>query len=189
MLWLACWFVLFCYVKEVHAMNQGQAQQLLRNKLEDGIGGGGAADLFDALGKEHPETLTSVNNLASVLQNQGKYEEAEPTNRRALEVYEKALGKEHPFTLASVKNLAMVLQDQGKYEVAEPMYRRAVEGKEKALGKEHLFTLTNVSNLASVLQRQGKYEEAETMNRRALEGREKGTVVLFGDFPGVLEAG
>ena len=28
------------------------------------------------LGKEHPDTLTSVSNLASVLQYQGKYEEA-----------------------------------------------------------------------------------------------------------------
>ena len=37
------------------------------------------------LGKEHPDTLTSVNNLASVLQGQGKHEEAEQMNRRALE--------------------------------------------------------------------------------------------------------
>ena len=33
------------------------------------------------LGKEHPATLTSVNNLAGVLQDQGKYEEAEKMNR------------------------------------------------------------------------------------------------------------
>ena len=29
------------------------------------------------LGKEHPETLASMNNLAGVLDSQGKYEEAE----------------------------------------------------------------------------------------------------------------
>jgi Tetratricopeptide repeat len=29
------------------------------------------------LGKEHPDTLASMNNLALVLHNQGKYEEAE----------------------------------------------------------------------------------------------------------------
>ena len=29
------------------------------------------------LGKEHPSTLTSMNNLASVLSRQGKYDEAE----------------------------------------------------------------------------------------------------------------
>lgn len=29
-----------------------------------------------ALGKEHPSTLASMNNLASVLSQQGKYEQA-----------------------------------------------------------------------------------------------------------------
>jgi len=38
-----------------------------------------------ARGAEHPDTLTSVNNLALVLRDQGKYEEAEKINRRALE--------------------------------------------------------------------------------------------------------
>ncbi|PWW77303.1 hypothetical protein C7212DRAFT_185931 [Tuber magnatum] len=37
------------------------------------------------LGLDHPETLTSVNNLALVLQYQGKYDESEAMNRRALE--------------------------------------------------------------------------------------------------------
>lgn len=54
------------------------------------------------LGKEHPLTLTSVSNLAGVLQYQGKYEAAEAMNRRALEGREKVLGKEHPDTLSSV---------------------------------------------------------------------------------------
>jgi hypothetical protein len=31
------------------------------------------------LGEEHPSTLTSMNNLAGVLRDQGKYEQAEET--------------------------------------------------------------------------------------------------------------
>ncbi|KAK4890549.1 hypothetical protein LTR49_028725, partial [Elasticomyces elasticus] len=137
-----------------------------------------------ALGPEHPDTLKSVskmatvllsqgNNLAQVLQCQGKYEAAEEMNRRALKGYEKALGPEHPHTLTSVSNLAQVLQCQGKYEAAEEMNRRALKGREKALGPEHPHTLTSVSNLALVLQCQGKYKAAEEMDRRALKGREK----------------
>jgi hypothetical protein len=38
------------------------------------------------LGKEQPSTLTSTNNLASVLSNQGKYREAEQMHREELEV-------------------------------------------------------------------------------------------------------
>ena len=47
------------------------------------------------LGKEHPSTLTSMNNLTLVLKDQGKFEEAEATQREALGLAEKGLGKEY----------------------------------------------------------------------------------------------
>ena len=37
------------------------------------------------LGREHPDTLTSVNNLAALYDTQGRYGEAEPLYKRALE--------------------------------------------------------------------------------------------------------
>jgi hypothetical protein len=51
------------------------------------------------LGIKHPDTLTSVSNLASVLQDQGKCEEM---NRRAPAGYEKVLDVEHPATLFTI---------------------------------------------------------------------------------------
>ena len=36
------------------------------------------------LGKENPDTLRSMNNLAAVLSDQGKYEQAEEMFRQAL---------------------------------------------------------------------------------------------------------
>jgi tetratricopeptide (TPR) repeat protein len=125
------------------------------------------------LGLEHPSTLTSMNNLASVLDSQGKYEEAETMHRQELELTEKVLGLEHPSTLTSMNNLASVLKSQGEYEEAETMHRRTLELKEKVLGLEHPSTLTSMNNLALVLKSQGKYKEAETMHRRTLELREK----------------
>jgi Tfp pilus assembly protein PilF len=83
------------------------------------------------LGREHPHTLTSLNNLGSVLSKQGKYEEAEAMHRRALEGYEKVLGREHPHTLTSLNNLGSVLSRQGKYDEAEAMYQRAFKAREK----------------------------------------------------------
>ncbi|KAK4663369.1 hypothetical protein QC763_0097850 [Podospora pseudopauciseta] len=41
------------------------------------------------LGKEHPNTLTSMHNLAFVLRSQGKYEEAEQMHRQVLQLREK----------------------------------------------------------------------------------------------------
>jgi len=46
------------------------------------------------VGKEHPDILGSVNNLALVLGDQGKYEEAEEICRQALRLYETVLNKE-----------------------------------------------------------------------------------------------
>ena len=74
------------------------------------------------LGKEHPSTLTSMNNLAEVLRGQGNYEEAERIHRQALALTEKVLGMEYPDTLTSMNNIALVLSSQGNYKEAERIY-------------------------------------------------------------------
>ncbi|KAK2005502.1 TPR-like protein [Colletotrichum eremochloae] len=91
------------------------------------------------LGPENPDTLSSMNNLALVLDSQGKYEEAEQMHRQTLELREKVLGPENPDTLASMNNLALVLDSQGKYEEAEQMHRQTLELREKCLevSKQH----------------------------------------------------
>jgi len=61
------------------------------------------------LGKEHPDTLSSVHCLAQVLESQGNYKGAKEMIQRALDRYEKVLGKEYPYTLSSVSCLAGVL--------------------------------------------------------------------------------
>ena len=75
------------------------------------------------LGKEHPDTLTSMNNLAGLLESQGKYNAAELLYRETLQLREKVLGKEHPDTLQSINNLAVCLESQGKYDAAEAIRR------------------------------------------------------------------
>jgi hypothetical protein len=65
-----------------------------------------------ALGREHPDTLISVSKLGTVLQSQGRYEEAEAMHRRALEGREKVLGREHPDTLTSVYHLVFLFYRQ-----------------------------------------------------------------------------
>ncbi|KAG7423240.1 Nephrocystin-3 [Fusarium oxysporum f. sp. raphani] len=121
------------------------------------------------LGKEHKDTLASMNNLASTLQGQGKYEEAEKMHRQTLEVSNMVLGKEHPSTLTSMNNLALALQGQGKYEEAVKIHRQTLNVKEKVLGKKHRDTLTSINNLANVLYGIDQFEEAEKMHRQTLE--------------------
>jgi tetratricopeptide (TPR) repeat protein len=84
--------------------------------------------ICESVGKEHRSTLTC--NLAMVLEDQGKYEQAEEMNQQALSLRETVLGKEHPDTLASMNKLATVLSDQGKYEQAEEIHRQALRLRE-----------------------------------------------------------
>jgi hypothetical protein len=63
------------------------------------------------LGKEHPDALTSMNNLELVPSDQGKYGQAGEMHQQALGLWEAVLGKEHPSTPTSMNNLAGVLRN------------------------------------------------------------------------------
>jgi tetratricopeptide (TPR) repeat protein len=135
------------------------------------------------LGFEHPNTLTSMNNLANMLSNRGKYEEAKEMHQQELAICEKVLRKEHPDTLMSINNLANVLSNQGKYKEAEEMHRRALRLRETVLGKEHPYTLTSMDDLANPLSNQGKYKEVEETYGRTLKLKE---TVLGKEHPDTL---
>src|SRR5437762_585064 len=72
-----------------------------------------------------------MNNLAVVLSDQGRYEQAEEMHRQALALKERVLGKEHPDTLTSMSNLAGVLSGQGKYEQAVELDRQVLLLRER----------------------------------------------------------
>lgn len=52
-------------------------------------------------GPEHPDTLASLSNMATLLYEKGDRAAAEPLHRRALEVHERVLGPEHPKTFGA----------------------------------------------------------------------------------------
>ena len=125
------------------------------------------------LGPEHPDTLASISNIASILEKEGDYREAEIKCRQVLEGRQKLLGPKHPDTLTSMDNLGLVLERQGRYAESEAMHRQALEGRREVLGHEHRDTLLTINNLGWVLEDQGRYNEVEAMYRQALEGCER----------------
>jgi tetratricopeptide (TPR) repeat protein len=78
------------------------------------------------LGKDHPDTLTSINSFAESLRQRGKYTEAETMHRQTLLLKERVLGKDHPDMLTSISNLANSLRQRGKYTEAETMNRQTL---------------------------------------------------------------
>jgi tetratricopeptide (TPR) repeat protein len=57
----------------------------------------------------------TLNNLAVLYGKRGKYKEAEPLCKRALEIREKVLGKDHPDVAKQLNNLALLCQNQVFY--------------------------------------------------------------------------
>jgi tetratricopeptide (TPR) repeat protein len=122
------------------------------------------------LGPDHPDTVSSINNLALLLSSVGDYAEAEPLYREALAVSERVLGPEHPTTLICINNLGLLLSNKGDLKGAEPLYRQTLAIRERILGQNHLSTLCSVNNLAFLLQAKGDPLSAEPLFRRTLEG-------------------
>src|SRR5271157_1960558 len=129
-----------------------------------------------------PDDATVLNNTAISLKEAGDYAGAEPLNRRALAIDEKALGPDHPDVAGGLNNLAELLYAKGDYAGAEPLYRQALAIREKALGPDRPDVAQSLNNLAMLLQAKGDYTGAEPLNRRALAIDEK---ALGPDHPNV----
>jgi tetratricopeptide (TPR) repeat protein/predicted Ser/Thr protein kinase len=122
------------------------------------------------LGREHPETLRSMNDLALVYMYEGsRYPQAEALAGQTLEIRRRVLGPEHPETLLSMSKLAIVYATEGKYAQAEALHSQTLEIQRRVLGPEHPDTLGSMHNLASDYYRQGKYAQAEALFSQVLE--------------------
>lgn len=61
---------------------------------------------------EHPDTLTSMANLASTYRNQGRWKETEELQVQVMQTTKRVFTTKHPDTLLSMHNLAFTLQSQ-----------------------------------------------------------------------------
>ena len=139
----------------------------------------------ELLGEEHPETLTSMANLASTYWNQGRWKEAEELCVQVMETSSKVLGKEHPSTLGSMNNRMTTYMNQGRWKDAEELGVRVMETRKRVLGEEHPDTLTSMTNLASIYRNQGRWKDAEELGVQVMETSSK---VLGKEHPSTLSS-
>jgi tetratricopeptide (TPR) repeat protein len=81
----------------------------------------------------------------------GRYDEAEPLYRQALEIDAKTIGTAHPDYAARLNNLAGLLQAMERYDEAEPLFVKALEIIRAKLGPDHPTTKTVEANYAAFL--------------------------------------
>ena len=90
-----------------------------------------------ALGARHPQTASTEANLAGLLVNAKRHDDAIRMATDAMSVFEETLGPDHPRCAVTASILAYALEAKGEKTKAERMYRRAVAIDEQAYGAGH----------------------------------------------------
>ena len=165
-------------------------QALATVATETGDFGGAIEILKDAteesgrlLGANHPDTLSSRNNLALAYQAAGRLNDAIPLLEKTLTDRERLLGPDHPDTLASRNNLALAYQAAGRLNDAIPLLEKTLTDRERLLGPDHPDTLTSRNNLALAYQATGRLNDAIPLLEKTLEAQ---TRILGPNHPHTL---
>ena len=133
--------------------------------------------LSKILGPDHPDTLTSRNNLAGAYESAGRLDEAITLYEQVLADRVRLLGDDHPQTLTSRNNLAYAYRSAGRLDQAIPLYEEVLADRVRLLGDDHPQTLTSRNNLAYAYRSAGRLDQAITLYEEVLADR----VRLLGD--------
>jgi tetratricopeptide (TPR) repeat protein len=128
-----------------------EAEQLLRECLEIERGLAVNREGLEALG-------FTLNNLATVLADQHKYDEATLLHTESLALREELYGRISPNTMVTLLNLGHVQVGQGLLAEAEASLRDAIDLGEKIFGKEHPRTASAYLQLAKVHIQQKRFQ-------------------------------
>jgi tetratricopeptide (TPR) repeat protein len=129
----------------------------------------GARAASERASKINPDNATFINNVGSVMKDQGDLVGARAAFERAMKIFEANLGKDHPNVATLVNNLGGVMKTQGDLDGARAAYERALKIFEANLSKNHPNVATLVNNLGGVMQAQGDLVGARVAFERALK--------------------
>jgi len=133
------------------------------------------AVLQDALGRArryaHAPVLTAdiLSQLAVLLKNLRRNDEAGPMYEEALALRRKTFGDDHPMTSQSHNNYAVFLRAVGRTEESLPHQQRALAINRARFGENHREVGIGYTNLASAFRALGRHAEAEAAYQSALK--------------------
>lgn len=127
-----------------------------------------AAKHAEAFGERDKRLPGTLEWLGAMVQEQGRYEQAEPLLRRALALKEKQLGHEHLDIVETLNRLASLYKLQGRRDEADTIIRHAFDIAKRHAGIDHPSIAVSYLNLAEMYP-----VDAEAMVSRAIEIWEK----------------
>lgn len=111
--------------------------------------------------------ITGIN-LALVLKQMGKLEQATLEYRGSLKRLEALHGKRHPQIAIALDNLANVLAERGLYREAREVLDRAIPMWERLRGPDHPDTAVSMSALVSLLKEMGDLATAQPLAEKVV---------------------
>ena len=132
-----------------------------------------ASDCGKVLGPDHPDTLTSRDNLAAAYAKAGLTNRAIPLHEQTLADRQRVLGPDHPDTLTSRDNLAAASAKAGLTRKAIRLHEQTLADRQRVLGPDHRDTLASRDNLAAAYGVAGLTKKAIPLHEQTLADRQR----------------
>lgn len=135
-----------------------------------------ALEEAEKFGEQDDRLALTLNNLAAMYHEQGKFTMAEPHYKRALDIRIGIHGEIHPDIALNHHNLALLYSARKMYPVAEKHYKIAIEMKETLFGKDTTELLMTLQYYAQMLKVQNRPVErqfvADRQKKIAIKAKE-----------------
>jgi tetratricopeptide (TPR) repeat protein len=126
-----------------------------------------------SLGEDHPDTLQTALELASIYSGLGHREKKRALQEWVLEKQRSVLGDEHVDALRTARDLAATLIQMQEYLRARDLESWVLAARKRALGDEHLDTLETAASVVRILEHLQDYSQARDLGASVLERRTK----------------
>ncbi|MBI4906931.1 MAG: serine/threonine protein kinase [Acidobacteria bacterium] len=111
----------------------------------------------------NPVPRDPISNLGNLYIRLGRFQEAEPYLRQAMQIAAERMNEEHPYRLYVQDSLGALYRDLKRFREAEALFQESLRVRRRVLGAENRSTLIDVSLLGDLYCTEGKWADGEKM--------------------------
>ncbi|CUA74603.1 Nephrocystin-3 [Homo sapiens] [Rhizoctonia solani] len=119
--------------------------------------------------EEHPDTISSILNLASTYYKKESWDESKKLCLRAAELQTKMSGVADSDTLKSIAQLAIIYSERDQWIDAETLQQFVVDSYRQTQGAENPDTLNAMAELAVTHSKKGCWDKAEALQKHVID--------------------
>ncbi|HWT15265.1 MAG TPA: serine/threonine-protein kinase [Patescibacteria group bacterium] len=132
-----------------------------------------ALTMFDGVDPDLPARIAALHNLATVLLDSGRHDEAEPLIREAIAATERTQGVDAAPLVILMEGLEQVLSARGALDQEHALGARRLAIARKNFAQDHAWTASALAEHGWQKSRMGNWQEGEAMIRDAIAMRRR----------------